>query len=69
MPTTKRKLKTERARLSACLSRYPAPVRLVARDVLSGIDAAVLAARIHPAVKARIVEGVAELEKMLGVVR
>lgn len=71
MPTTKRKLKTECARLSACLARkaYPEPVREIAGNVITGIDAAQIGARVHPEVKVRLLADVAALEKVLGEAR
>ena len=66
--TTKRKLKLEGERLKRCLRRqsYPPQIRNMADGIIAGIDAAQLAARVHQAIKAQIVNGVTELEKMLG---
>jgi hypothetical protein len=66
--TTKRKLKLEGERLKNCLCRqsYPPQIYNIAADIIAGINAAQLAARVHPAIKAKIVDGVTELEKMLG---
>ena len=67
MPSAKIRLKASGADLSARLSRsaYPEPVREVAGSVLSGIDAAQVGTRLHPSTKARIIEDVAKLERLL----